>query len=316
MRKRIAGHTNLEIPVIMLGGNVFGWTVSEADSFGLLDKAFDAGLNFIDTADVYSRWASGHTGGESETIIGKWFARTGKRDRVVIATKVGMDMGDGKVGLKPAYIQQAVEDSLLRLQTDRIDLYQSHKDDDSTPLEDTLGAYARLIEQGKVRYIGASNYTGARLRQALEISKANNLPAYRTLQPHYNLVERQGYESDLAPVVAEYGIGVIPYYSLASGFLSGKYRSEADLAGKARGRGAGKYLNDPRGQAVLDALRDVAQEYKSTPAAVALAWLIAQPGITAPIASATNSAQLDALIAATNLTLDAASLRKLSDASN
>jgi aryl-alcohol dehydrogenase-like predicted oxidoreductase len=316
MRKRIAGHTNLEIPVIMLGGNVFGWTVSEADSFGLLDKAFDAGLNFIDTADVYSRWASGHTGGESETIIGKWFTRTGKRDRVVIATKVGMDMGDGKVGLKPAYIQQAVEDSLLRLQTDRIDLYQSHKDDDSTPLEDTLGAYARLIEQGKVRYIGASNYTGARLRQALEISKANNLPAYRTLQPHYNLVERQGYESDLAPVVAEYGIGVIPYYSLASGFLSGKYRSEADLAGKARGRGAGKYLNDPRGQAVLDALRDVAQEYKSTPAAVALAWLIAQPGITAPIASATNSAQLDALIAATNLTLDAASLRKLSDASN
>jgi len=299
----------------MLGGNVFGWTVDESESFKLLDKAFDAGLNFIDTADVYSRWAAGHTGGESETIIGKWFARSGKRDRVVVATKVGMDMGDGKIGLKPAYIQQAVEDSLRRLQTDRIDLYQSHKDDESTLLEDTLGAYARLIEQGKVRYIGASNYTGARLRQALEISKANNLPAYQTLQPHYNLVERQGYESDLAPVVAEYGIGVIPYYALASGFLSGKYRTEADLAGKARGRGAGKYLNDPRGLAVLDALDTVAQEYKSTPAAVALAWLIAQPGITAPIASATNSSQLDALIAATNLTLDTASLQKLSDAS-
>ena len=315
MQKRKPGNTNLEVPVIMLGGNVFGWTVSEADSFNLLDKAFDAGLNFIDTADVYSRWAPGHTGGESEIIIGKWFARSGKRDKVVIATKVGMDMGDGKAGLKPAYIRQAVEDSLRRLQTDRIDLYQSHKDDESTLLEDTLGAYARLIEQGKVRYIGASNYTGARLRQALEISKANNLPAYQTLQPHYNLVERQGYESDLAPVVAEYGIGVIPYYALASGFLSGKYRTEADLAGKARGRGAGKYLNDPRGLAVLDALDTVAQEYKSTPAAVALAWLIAQPGITAPIASATNSSQLDALIAATNLTLDTASLQKLSDAS-
>jgi aryl-alcohol dehydrogenase-like predicted oxidoreductase len=315
MRKRVAGHSKLEVPVIMLGGNVFGWTVDESESFKLLDKAFDAGLNFIDTADVYSRWAAGHTGGESETIIGKWFARSGKRDRVVVATKVGMDMGDGKIGLKPAYIQQAVEDSLRRLQTDRIDLYQSHKDDESTLLEDTLGAYARLIEQGKVRYIGASNYTGARLRQALEISKANNLPAYQTLQPHYNLVERQGYESDLAPVVAEYGIGVIPYYALASGFLSGKYRTEADLAGKARGRGAGKYLNDPRGLAVLDALDTVAQEYKSTPAAVALAWLIAQPGITAPIASATNSSQLDALIAATNLTLDTASLQKLSDAS-
>lgn len=315
MRKRILGHSDLEVPVIMLGGNVFGWTVSEPDSFNLLDRAFDAGLNFIDTADVYSRWVPGHTGGESEAIIGKWFARSGKRDKVVIATKLGMDMGDGKIGLKPAYIQQAVEDSLRRLQTDRIDLYQSHQDDETTPLEDALGAYARLIEQGKVRYIGASNYKGARLRAALEISRTNNLPAYQTLQPHYNLVERRGYESDLAPVVAEYGIGVIPYFALASGFLSGKYRSEADLAGKARSRGAAKYLNE-RGLAVLDALDSVAREYNSTSAAVALAWLIAQPGITAPIASATNSDQLDALIDATNLTLDAGSLRKLSDASN
>ncbi|HWE48532.1 MAG TPA: aldo/keto reductase [Bryobacteraceae bacterium] len=315
MQRRIAGHTNLEVPVIMLGGNVFGWTVSEADSFRLLDQAFDAGLNLIDTADVYSRWAPGHTGGESETIIGKWFARSGKRDRVVIATKAGMDMGDGKSGLKPAYLQQALDDSLRRLQTDRIDLYQSHKDDESTPLEDTLGAYGRMIEQGKVRYIGASNYTGARLKEALEISRANHLPAYQTLQPLYNLVERQAYESDLAPVMAEYGLGVIPYYALASGFLSGKYRSESDLAGKARGRGAGKYLNE-RGLAVLNALDEVARQYNSTPAAVALAWLIAQPGITAPIASATNSSQLDALIAATNLTLDAASLQKLSDVSS
>ena len=282
----------------------------------VLDREYSTDLyRFIDTADVYSRWVPGHTGGESEAIIGKWFARSGKRDKVVIATKLGMDMGDGKIGLKPAYIQQAVEDSLRRLQTDRIDLYQSHQDDETTPLEDALGAYARLIEQGKVRYIGASNYKGARLRAALEISRTNNLPAYQTLQPHYNLVERRGYESDLAPVVAEYGIGVIPYFALASGFLSGKYRSEADLAGKARSRGAAKYLNE-RGLAVLDALDSVAREYNSTSAAVALAWLIAQPGITAPIASATNSDQLDALIDATNLTLDAGSLRKLSDASN
>jgi aryl-alcohol dehydrogenase-like predicted oxidoreductase len=315
MQKRKPGSTNLEVPVIMLGGNVFGWTVTEADSFILLDKAFDAGLNFIDTADVYSRWVPGHTGGESETIIGKWLARTGKRNQVVLATKVGIEMGDGKQGLKPKYIQQAAEDSLRRLQTDRIDLYQSHKDDATTPLEDTLDAYARLIEQGKVRYIGASNYTGARLREALETSKRNGLPAYQTLQPLYNLAERQDYETDLAPVVAEYGIGVIPYYALASGFLSGKYRSEADTTGKARGKGVSKYLND-RGFAILAALDDVAREHRSTAAAVALAWLIAQPGITAPIASATTPAQLDDLVAATQLTLDAPSIQRLSDAGN
>jgi aryl-alcohol dehydrogenase-like predicted oxidoreductase len=314
MQTRKAGSADLEVPVIMLGGNVFGWTVDEADSFTLLDQALDAGLNFIDTADVYSRWAPGHTGGESETIIGKWFARSGKRNRVVLATKVGIDMGEGKHGLKPEYIQRAVEDSLRRLQTDRIDLYQSHKDDETTPIEDTLGAYARLIEAGKVRYIGASNYTGARLREALETASRTGLPAYATLQPHYNLVERQGYESDLAPVVAEYGIGVVPYYSLASGFLSGKYRSADDTAGKARGRGVAKYLNE-RGFAVLAALDEVARDHQSKPATVALAWLIAQPGITAPIASATTASQMEDLILATQLRLDEGSIRKLSDAS-
>lgn len=295
----------------MLGGNVFDWTVNEADSFRLLDAAFDRGLTFIDTADVYSKWIPGHVGGESETIIGKWFARSGKRDHLFIATKLGMDMGDGKQGLAPKYIAEAVEASLRRLQTDRIDLYQSHKDDEKTPLEDTLAAFDRLIKQGKVRFIGASNYTGARLREALETSKRNKLARYETLQPHYNLVERENYEADLAPVVAEYGLGVIPYFSLAGGFLTGKYRSEADMRGKARGGMVGKYMN-ARGFAVLDALDAVAKEYKSTPASVALAWLIAQPGITAPIASATNEKQLGDLVAAAGLKLDRTALEKLS----
>lgn len=314
MQKRKLANT-LEVPVIMLGGNVFGWTVDEAASFRLLDAAFDAGLNFIDTADVYSRWIPGHTGGESETILGKWFARGGKRDKVVIATKCGMDMGDGKQGLAAKYIVEAVEASLRRLQTDRIDLYQSHKDDDKTPLEETLGAFDKLVKQGKVRFVGASNYSGARLRDAMQTSQRNHLTSYVTLQPHYNLVERENYESDLAPVVAEFGLGVIPYFSLAGGFLSGKYRSEADVQGKPRGRMVEKYLN-ARGFAVLDALDAVAKEHRSTPASVALAWLIAQPGILAPIASATNEKQLADLAAAAELRLDPASLEKLSAASS
>jgi len=314
MQQRKLGSAGVAVPVIMLGGNVFDWTVNESDSFRLLDAAFDAGLNFIDTADVYSRWIPGHVGGESETVLGKWFARSGKRDKVFIATKVGMDMGDGKQGLAPKYIAEAVEASLRRLRTDRIDLYQSHKDDDKTPLEDTLAAFDRLIKQGKVRFIGASNYNGARLREALETSKRNHLASYQTLQPHYNLVERENYETDLAPVVAEYGLGVIPYFSLAGGFLTGKYRSEADAQGKARGGMAGKYLN-ARGFAVLEALDAVAREYKSTAASVALAWLIAQPGITAPIASATSERQLGDLVAAAALRLDGAAIEKLSVAS-
>ena len=314
MQKRELGKTGIDVPVIMLGGNVFGWTVNESDSFRLLDAALAAGLNFIDTADVYSRWIPGHVGGESETILGKWFARGGKRDQVILATKVGMDMGDGKQGLAPKYIEQAVEASLKRLQTDRIDLYQAHKDDDKTRLEDSLDAFGRLIKQGKVRFIGASNYSGARLGEAMATSKRNNLASYQTLQPHYNLVERENYESDLAPVVAEYGLGVIPYFSLASGFLSGKYRNQGDVKDKPRGMMVGKYMNE-RGFAVLAALDDVAREHKSTPAAVALAWLIAQPGITAPIASATNEKQLADLVKATELKLDRAAIAKLSSAS-
>jgi len=314
MMKRKLANTSVELPVIMLGGNVFGWTVSENDCFRLLDAAFDAGLNFIDTADVYSRWIPGHTGGESETILGKWFARSGKRDKVFIATKVGMDMGDGKQGLAPEYIAKAVEASLRRLQTDRIDLYQSHKDDDKTPLDETLGAFDRLVRQGKVRFIGASNYSGARLREAMEISKRNNLARYVTLQPHYNLVERKDYESDLAPIVAEYGLGVIPYFSLAGGFLTGKYRSQADLEGRPRAGIVGKYVN-ARGLAVVDALEAVAKECKSTPAAVALAWLNAQPGMLAPIASATNEKQLADLAAAADLRLNQSAIDTLSKAS-
>jgi aryl-alcohol dehydrogenase-like predicted oxidoreductase len=314
MLKRKMGNSGIDVPAIMLGGNVFGWTVGENDSFRLLDAAFDAGLNFIDTADVYSRWIPGHVGGESETILGKWFARSARRDRVIIATKVGLDMGDGKQGLAPKYIEQAVDASLKRLQTDRIDLYQSHKDDDQTRIEDTLAAFDRLIEQGKVRFIGASNYNGARLREAMETSKRNHLASYQTLQPHYNLVERENYESDLAPVVAEYGIGVVPYFSLAGGFLTGKYRGEDDAKDKPRGGMVGKYLN-PRGFGVIAALEEVAKESKSTAAAVALAWLIAQPGITAPIASATNAQQLADLVKATELKLDGAALARLSAAS-
>lgn len=306
MRKRLLGDTGLNVPVIMLGGNVFGWTMDEAASFDLLDRAVDAGLNFIDTADVYSSWVPGHTGGESETILGNWLKKTGKRDQVILATKVGIEKG-----LAPNYIQEAVEDSLRRLQTDHIDLYQAHKDDPKTPLEHTLGAFDRLIQQGKVRFIGASNYSGARLREALEVSKGNGLPAYQTLQPHYNLLEREEYEADLAPVAQEYGLGIIPYFSLASGFLTGKYRSKADLAGKTRGGMVEKYLND-RGLNVLHTLDSIAQTHDSTPARVALAWLLTRPGITAPIASATTTDQLNELVEASRLTLERSSIEKLS----
>jgi aryl-alcohol dehydrogenase-like predicted oxidoreductase len=314
MRKRKLGNSDLEVPVIMLGGNVFGWTIDEAASFRVLDRAYDKGLTFIDTADVYSRWASGHTGGESEAIIGRWFARTGKRHQVIIATKVGFDMGNGNTGLSAKHIRKSVDDSLRRLQTDRIDLYQSHTDDQTVPLEETLGAYAELIRQGKVRYIGASNYKGARLREAMETSAKNNLPAYVSLQPQYNLMERAEFESDLLPVVNDYGLGTIPYYALASGFLSGKYRSAADAEGKSRGQGVKKYLNE-RGLKVLTALDQIAAGHSSTPAAVALAWLAAQPGITAPIASATSDAQVDDLAAAVKLVLSPAAVAALTAAS-
>jgi aryl-alcohol dehydrogenase-like predicted oxidoreductase len=314
MEKRKLGFAGPEVPVICLGGNVYGWTLPEAETFRQLDVALDVGLNFVDTADVYSRWVPGHTGGESETIIGKWFAKTGKRKDVILATKVGMDLGDGKQGLKAAYIRQAVEDSLERLRTDYIDIYQAHKDDPETPLDETLGAFDALVKEGKVRFIGASNYSGARLAEALETSRKHGFASYISLQPHYNLVERQDYESDLLPIVEKYQLGVIPYYSLAGGFLTGKYRSKQDSEKAARGATVKKYLND-WGFAVVAELDDVANAHGSNPARVALAWLLTKRGITAPIASATNEKQLNDLVEATMLKLDAASIQKLDEVS-
>jgi aryl-alcohol dehydrogenase-like predicted oxidoreductase len=310
MQRVKLGKSELQVPVICLGGNVFGWTVSEADSFRQLDAALEAGLNFIDTADVYSRWAPGHHGGESEAILGKWMATGNKRSNVILATKVGIDMGDGKKGLKAAYIHQAVEDSLRRLQTDYIDLYQAHKDDEETPLEETLSAFDKLVQQGKVLHIGASNYSGARLAKALKTSKDNGLVSYISLQPHYNLVEREQFESDLLPVVQEHTLGVIPYYSLAAGFLTGKYRTKEDAEGKVRAVSVKKYLND-WGFQVVKVLDEVAREHHSTPARVALAWLMVQPGVTAPIASATSEKHLADLIEAAKLRLDHASIQRL-----
>jgi aryl-alcohol dehydrogenase-like predicted oxidoreductase len=314
MNKRALGRSGLQVSPICFGGNVFGWTVDEATSFNLLDAWVDAGLNFIDTADLYSRWAPGHTGGESETIIGKWLKRSGKRDKVVLATKVGKDMGDGKVGLAPAYIRSAVEASLKRLQTDVIDLYQSHDDDPKVPLADTAGAYAELIQAGKVRAIGAANFTAARLSEALAVSAAHGLPRYECLQPLYNLVERPAYEAELEAVCVQHGLGVINFYALASGFLSGKYRSASDLGKSPRGEGARKYLN-AHGLGVLAALDAVAARLNSTPAQVALAWQIARPSITAPIASATTLEQLQGLIASASLKLDADAMRSIDLAS-
>lgn len=298
----------------MFGGNVFGWTVDERQSFNILDAFTDAGLNFIDTADVYSRWVPGSTGGDSEMIIGKWFKQSGKRDKVILATKVGKEMGPGKKGLSAPYIKQAVEASLKRLQTDYIDLYQSHDDDHDTPFTETLEAYSDLIKEGKVRIIGASNYKADRLAEALQVSASHNLPAYQTLQPEYNLYQREDYETHLEPLCLERGLGVIPYYSLASGFLTGKYRSEKDFDKSKRGKGIQKYLND-RGYLILDALDKVADQYKTSQASIALAWLIARPSITAPIASATSIEQLNDLIKATEIKLSNEAIQVLNEAS-
>jgi aryl-alcohol dehydrogenase-like predicted oxidoreductase len=315
MQQRPLGRSGLMVAPIALGGNVFGWTADEAASFAVLDAFVDDGFNLIDTADVYSRWAPGHAGGESETIIGRWLRKSGKRDRVVLATKVGKDMGDGKVGLAPKYIRQAVDASLRRLQTDHIDLYQSHDDDANTPLEETLGAYAELIKVGKVRAVGASNHTAARLDEALRTSERLGLPRYECLQPLYNLVERPAYEAELEPLCRREGLGVINFYALASGFLTGKYRSEADAAKSPRGAGVvKKYLNE-RGLRVLDALDSAAAQHKATPAQVALAWQIARPGITAPIASATSVAQWREIAAAARLQLDAQTIAAIDAAS-
>lgn len=314
MRKRKLGNSGLEVYPLCFGGNVFGWTADEATSFRLLDAFVDQGFNFIDTADVYPRWVPGNQGGESETILGKWLKRSGKRDKVIIATKVGSEMGPGRKGLSRQYILQEAEESLKRLQTGYIDLYQSHIDDMKTPLEETLGAYAELMKQGKVRAIGASNYSAARLSEALAISDRAGLPRYESLQPLYNLYDRAQYEAELEPVCEQNGLGVIPYFSLASGFLTGKYRSENDLSNRQRAQFARKYLTG-RGLRILDALDRVSRRHNSTPAKVSLAWLIARPSITAPIASATSLEQLQELADATELRLDPASLQELNEAS-
>ncbi len=313
MSKRPLGRSGLAIQPLALGGNVFGWNVDQPTSFAVLDAFVDAGLNLIDTADVYSAWAPGNRGGESETIIGNWIAHSGKRDQVVIATKVAK--WATHKGLSPATIQAAAEDSLRRLQIETIDLYFAHEDDPSIPLADTLGAFARLIEQGKVRAIGASNYSAARFAEALSVSEKFGLPRYEVVQPEYNLVARKPYESELEPLVREHSIGVISYYALASGFLTGKYRNAEDLGKSATRAGSvGKYLNG-YGLRVLAALDDVAHRHVATAAQIALAWLMARPGVTAPIASATSVAQVNDLAGAVKLTLSSADIERLDQAS-
>ncbi|GEO14226.1 aldo/keto reductase [Microvirga aerophila] len=310
MEKRRLGRSNLMVSPICFGGNVFGWTVDEAASFRLLDAFLEAGFNFIDTADVYSRWAPGNTGGESESIIGKWMKARGNRDAVVIATKVGSEMGPGRKGLSKKHVRESVEASLRRLQTDHIDLYQSHRDDPETPQSETLSTYAELIDEGKVRAIGASNFSATRLREALDTSAKMGLPRYETLQPLYNLFDRSELEGDLEKVCLDNAISVISYSSLASGFLTGKYRSERDFGKSVRGGRMGNYLNE-RGLRILAALDQVAIHHGSTPAQVALAWLMARPGIAAPIASATSLDQLQDLIAAARLRLEPSDIEKL-----
>jgi aryl-alcohol dehydrogenase-like predicted oxidoreductase len=313
--RRELGRSGLQVSPLCFGGNVFGWTVDEATSFSLLDAWLDAGFNFIDTADVYSIWAPGHVGGESETIIGKWLARSGRRQQVVLATKVGKPMGPELKGLKPAYIRSAVEASLRRLQTDHIDLYQTHDDDADTPLAESLGAFDELIRAGKVRAIGASNYSAPRLAEALQTSAELGLPRFESLQPLFNLIDRAVFEDKLQPLCVAQGVGVINFYGLAAGFLTGKYRSEADAAKSARGPNVVKRYLNPRGLKILDALDVVASRHGATPGQVALAWQMQRPGIVAPIASATSLAQLAELAAATRLPLGAEDHQALDNAS-
>ncbi len=314
MEKRKLGRSGLEVSPVCFGGNVFGWTIDQATSFEILDTFVAAGGNFIDTADVYSKWVPGNQGGESETILGKWLSQRRNREQIVIATKVGSDMGLNGKGLSRKHILQAVDDSLQRLQTDYIDLYQSHIDDESTPIEETLETYAELLRQGKVRVIGASNYSAARLAQALQVSQQHGYPRYESLQPLYNLYDRSDYEQELEPLCLQQEIGVISYFSLASGFLSGKYRSQEDIANSSRAGMVKKYLN-ARGLRILAALDEVAKTYDTTPTQVSLAWLITRKSITAPIVSATKVEQLNEIIKALDLKLDSASIQLLEQAS-
>jgi aryl-alcohol dehydrogenase-like predicted oxidoreductase len=315
MEKRRLGNSGLEVAPLAFGGNVFGWTADEETSFRLLDAFVGEGFDLIDTADVYSRWVPGNQGGESETIIGRWLKQRGNRGRVVVATKAGMEMGPGRKGLSAAHIVRSAEESLRRLQTDYIDLYQSHTDDPDTPQEETLEAYARLVEQGKVRAVGASNFGAERLSEALRLSAERGLPRYESLQPLYNLYDRAAFEEGLEPLCLGQNVGVICYYSLASGYLTGKYRTEGDFAQSPRGQGVQqKYFNE-RGFRILRALDEAATRHDSTPARVALAWLIARPSVTAPIASATSLEQLNDLAESVRLKLDDTSLELLDRAS-
>lgn len=310
MQKRRLGRTDLSIAPLVLGGNVFGWTADEKTSFDLLDRFVGGGLNAIDTADAYSRWAPGNEGGESETIIGKWMKDRGNRDKVVVITKVGSDMGQGHRDLSAAYIEKAVEASLKRLQTDFIDLYLSHWPDPATPYEETLGAYEKLLAKGKVRHIGCSNLDAGQLRVALDVASLRSLPRYEVLQPEYNLYDRSSFDGPLRDLCVAEDIGVITYFSLAKGFLSGKYRSEADLGQSERGGGVKDYLN-ARGMRILAALDAISAKHSAKQAEVALAWVIARPGVTAPIASATKSSQMDSLIKAASLKLTADDMAEL-----
>jgi aryl-alcohol dehydrogenase-like predicted oxidoreductase len=313
VKKQPLGRSGIEIAPLAFGGNVFGWTADERTSFELLDRFAAAGFNLVDTADVYSKWIPGHRGGESESIIGHWLQRRGRRDDVVIATKVGMEMGPAEKGLSRDYILAAVDRSLQRLKTDYIDLYQAHIDDPATPLEETLGAFAELIAAGKVRAIGASNYEAGRLAAALEVSATNGLPRFETLQPWYNLYDRVSFEGPLADLCRQEQLGVISYFGLASGFLTGKYRKEQDYANSARAYCVKTMLNE-RGLRILAALDEVAADYRATPAQVSLAWLRAR-GVAAPIASATSVAQLEELLPSAEIDLDAAALAALNAAS-
>ena len=314
MQKRKLGRTDLSVAPLVFGGNVFGWTADQKTSFALLDRFSAAGLDAIDTADVYSAWAPGNKGGESETIVGEWLRARGKRSQTVVITKVGSPMGPGKKGLKARYIEEAAEASLRRLQVETIDLYLSHWPDPETPHEETLGAHAKLKAAGKIRWFGASNYNAEQMRAALDAAEANGLPRYEALQPEYNLYDRASYDGPLRDLCMSEEIGVITYFSLAKGFLSGKYRSEADLGQSPRGGGVKAYLN-PRGFDILAALDDIAAAHGAKPAEVALAWLIQRPGVTAPIASATSLGQLESLIRATELTLGAGEVAALDAAS-
>ena len=311
--KRILGKSSLNVSPITFGGNVFGWTLNEQESFRILDAFTDNGFNFIDTADTYSKWVPGNKGGESETIIGNWLKKRGRRDDVIIATKLGGELSPDKKGLKPAYVKQAVESSLKRLQTDYIDLYQSHYDDPGTPVAETMQAFDQLIKEGKVRFIGASNLSAERVRESNEAARGNGWAPYVSLQPEYNLYDRQKFETTYAGLVQEEGLGVINYYALASGFLSGKYRSEADLNKSQRGGGIKKYLNE-RGFRILEVLDELAATHQATPASIALAWLLHKPLVTSPIASATSKKQLDELLLAAEIPLSLEEMQQLDQA--